>query len=81
MADGAVIRGDAKPFPGHPKHPFSDADLAAKLQENMEPFAGHERTDKLGRCLSSIESLKSVRDLTALLALPEGSGVDDAKTE
>jgi len=81
LNDGTVVRGDAKPFPGHPKHPFSDEDLAAKLTENMEPFAGSERTEKLGRCLSSIESLKSVRDLTGLLALPEGSGVDDAKTE
>jgi 2-methylcitrate dehydratase len=81
LDDGTVVRGDAKPFPGHPRHPFSDEDLAAKLQENMEPFAGSERTQKLGKCLSSIESLKSVRDLTGLLALPEGAGVDDAKTE
>ena len=29
----------------------------------------------------AIETLKSVRDLTGLLALPEGSGVDDAKAE
>jgi 2-methylcitrate dehydratase len=81
LTDGTVVRGDATPFPGHPKRPFSDADLAAKLTENMEPFAGGERTEKLGRCLSSIESLTSVRDLTGLLALPEGSGIDDVKAE
>jgi 2-methylcitrate dehydratase len=81
LTDGTVVRGDAKPFPGHPKAPFSDEDLAAKLQENMEPFAGSERTAKLNRCLASIETLKSVRDLTALLALPENSDVDDARTE
>jgi len=79
--DGTVVHGEAKPFPGHPKNPFSDEDLAAKLKENMEPFAGPERTAKLSRCLASIETLKSVRDLTALLALDETSGVDSAKTE
>jgi 2-methylcitrate dehydratase len=79
--DGTVVRGEARPFPGHPKNPFSDEDLAEKLKENMEPFAGAERTAKLARCLASIETLRSVRDLTALLALPDASGVDSAKTE
>src|SRR5262249_13611020 len=42
LLDGTVVRGDPKPFPGHPKNPFSDADLAGKLKENMVPFAGAE---------------------------------------
>jgi 2-methylcitrate dehydratase len=78
MVDGTVVRGDAKPFPGHPRNPFSDADLAAKLEENVAPFAGAERTAKLAKCLGSIETLNSVRELTAVLALPETSGVDSA---
>jgi 2-methylcitrate dehydratase len=81
LNDGTIVRGDAKPFPGHPKNPFTDDDLAGKLEENMAPFAGPERTAKLARCLNSIETLKSVREMTALLALPETSGVDSAKTE
>ena len=81
LADGTVVHGEAKPFPGHPKNPFSDDDLAAKLTENMETFAGAARTEALLKCLASVESLKSVRELTALLALDETSGVDSAKTE
>jgi 2-methylcitrate dehydratase len=81
LDDGKVVRGDAMPFPGHPKNPFSDDDLAGKLKENMEPFAGTERTARLARCLDAIETLKSVRELTALLALPDVAGVDSAKTE
>jgi len=81
MDDGTVVRGDAKPFPGHPTNPFSDDDLAGKLEENMEPFAGAERTAQLMRCLGAIETLASVRKMTALLALPDASGVDDAKAE
>ena len=81
LTDGTVVHGEAKPFPGHPKNPFSDDDLAAKLTENMEPFAGAARTEALLKCLASVESLKSVRELTALLTLDEMSGVDSAKTE
>lgn len=81
LADGTVVHGEAKPFPGHPKNPFSDADLAGKLKENMEPFAGTARTAKLAACLDSIETLAQVRDLTALLALPESAGVDSVTSE
>jgi 2-methylcitrate dehydratase len=79
--DGEVVHGAAKPFPGHPKNPFSDEERVAKLAENMEPFAGAERTAKLADCLGSVETLASVRALTALLALPDASAVDSAKTE
>lgn len=81
LTDGTVVHGEARPFPGHPKNPLSDEDLAAKLKENMEPFAGSARTAKLATCLASIETLPRVRDLAALLALPDSSGVDSAKAE
>src|SRR6185437_4247954 len=55
MDDGRVIRGEAKPFPGHPTNPFSDEDLAGKLKENMEPFAGPQRIAQLMRCLGGVE--------------------------
>jgi hypothetical protein len=63
-----------------PEEPVLGADLAGKLSENMAPFAGAERTTQLIRCLDSIETLRSVRDMTALLA-PATSGADSAKTE
>ena len=68
LTDGTVVHGKAAPPPGHPKNPFSDADLAAKLRENMEPFAGAAQTEKLVTLLASLEG-KRARDLTALLAL------------
>jgi 2-methylcitrate dehydratase len=75
-----VVHGEAKPFPGHPNNPFTDDDLAGKLAENVEPFAGPEQTARLARHLDAIGT-RPVRDLTALLALVETSGVDAAKTE
>jgi 2-methylcitrate dehydratase len=80
LADGTVVHGEAKPFPGHPNNPFTDDDLAGKLAENVEPFAGPEQTARLARHLDAIGT-RPVRDLTALLALVETSGVDAAKTE
>ncbi len=80
LVDGTVLHGDAKPFPGHPKNPFSDDDLGEKLEENVAPFAGAEQTARLARHLDAIET-RSVRDLTALLALPATSALDSAKTD
>jgi 2-methylcitrate dehydratase len=80
LTDGTVLHGDAKPFPGHPKNPFTDDDLAGKLKENMEPFAGPEQTARLARCLEGIEK-RRVREMTALLALPHSSALDSATTE
>lgn len=69
LDDGRVIEGAAKPFPGHPKNPFSDADLAAKLRENAEPWMGEGRVKRLTDRLFKLDTLKHARDLTALLAL------------
>src|ERR1700722_17941479 len=81
LADGTVVRGDARPFPGHPNNPFTDDDLAGKLKENMEPFAGARQTAALARSLASIETLKSVRELTGLLAFTPAIDIDDAKAD
>ena len=70
LDDGTVLRGEAKPFPGHPRNPFTDADSQAKLRENVEPFFGEARTDRIIECLAGIDS-RAVRDLTALFALGE----------
>jgi 2-methylcitrate dehydratase len=67
--EGKVFHGAAAPAPGHPKNPFTDADLAEKLRENAEPFAGAERTKKLEQRLFRVETLTSVRELTKLLVL------------
>jgi 2-methylcitrate dehydratase len=71
--DGKIARGDAAPFPGHPKNPYSDRDLAEKLRENMRPFAGGPRTEKLVAFLDSMSGASSVRDLAGLLAFDESA--------
>jgi 2-methylcitrate dehydratase len=68
MLDGEVLHGAARPFPGHPKSPFSDAALDHKLRVNAEPFAGPAATGRIIEALSSIERLDHVGILTSLLA-------------
>jgi len=77
--DGAVIRGEAAPFPGHPKSPYSDDDLAAKLRENMTPFSGQPACEKLIAFLASIERSSNVREFTGLLALDIGRTIDQVR--
>jgi 2-methylcitrate dehydratase len=68
LNDGRVIHGEAKPFPGHPKNPFTDADLEAKLRENAAPWGGNEHIERLTEQLFTLDSLTSTRGLTELLA-------------
>jgi len=79
--DGKIVHGAAAPSPGHPKHPFTDADLAAKLRENVEPFAGAARTQALLQLLSTLEGTRNVRELATLLALDDSSGIDTIAAE
>lgn len=81
LADGSVVHGEAKPFPGHPNNPFTDVDLVGKLADSMEAVAGRAHTEKLAACLANAEAIANVRELTALLVLPEQSGVDAAIVE
>jgi 2-methylcitrate dehydratase len=80
LTDGTVVHGAAAPSPGHPKNPFTDADLTAKLRENVEPFAGPEHTARLVKLLFAVEST-GVRELTALLALDERAIIDDVSID
>jgi 2-methylcitrate dehydratase len=79
LDDGSVVRGDARPFPGHHKNPFSDEDLNAKLRENVAPIAGEQRAAKLSEMLWSVEKLKSTRELTRLLAFSGRIDIDSAR--
>jgi 2-methylcitrate dehydratase len=79
--EGEIAHGAAAPSPGHPRNPFTDAGLAAKLTENVEPFAGAAHTGKLAALLFSIEQARSARELTALLAFDGASGIDSAIAE
>jgi 2-methylcitrate dehydratase len=68
LNDGTVVHGAAKPFPGHPKNPFSDDELRAKIVENAEPIMGKAAVEKLVKYLLAIETAANIKDLTALMA-------------
>ena len=68
LADGEIARGEARPFPGHPKAPFTDAEIAEKVAVNGAPFAGKAATDKIIAALARFETLTNVREFTGLLA-------------
>jgi len=79
LDDGRVVHGDARPFPGHHKNPFTDADLNEKLRENVEPVAGAQSAAKLARLLWSLDKVKSTRELTKLLAFSGRIDIDSAR--
>ncbi len=67
LQDGTVVHGDAKPFPGHPKAPFSDDDIALKVTQNALPFAGQETTNRVIEALKTFETIPNVKNFTDLL--------------
>lgn len=68
LEDGSVVHGEAKPFPGHPKAPFTDDEIAQKVSQNALPFAGQEVTSRIIDALKRFETYENVRDFTKMLA-------------
>ncbi len=68
LEDGTVVHGEARPFPGHPKAPFSDADIAQKVTQNAQPFAGEAASKQIIEALVGFEEVRNVKDFTAMLA-------------
>ena len=76
--DGRIAQGDAAPFPGHPKNPYSDTDLAEKLRENMRHFAGNPATEKLVAYLHSMDRSRASeisRHSSLLTSAPTAPGL------
>lgn len=76
--DGKVVHGAAKPFPGHPKAPFSDAQLEQKVRANAEPVAGKTVTDRIVEALDTIERIDNVAAFTSLLAFDSAAAQKSA---
>jgi 2-methylcitrate dehydratase len=77
LKDGTVVHGEAKPFPGHPRAPFSDADIAQKVTQNALPFAGQDVTDRIIKALVGFDSLANVKDFTNILAFDWASSAEE----
>ena len=72
--DGEIVHGEPKPFPGHPRMPFSDADLAEKIRVNAEALADSTLTEKIVLSLSAIDELDKIGKFTSLLAFDVKTG-------
>lgn len=77
LKDGTIVHGEAKPFPGHPKAPFSDADIAQKVTQNALPFAGQDVTDKIIKALVGFDAIANVKDFTKILAFDWASAAQE----
>lgn len=78
LDDGTVVHGEARPFPGHPKAPFTDAEIEEKLRFNAEQFAGKGATDAIVALLARAETIGNVGELTALLTFDCSANVSMA---
>jgi len=78
LDDGSVVHGEARPFPGHPKAPFTDAEIEEKLRFNAEQFAGKAATDAIVALLARAETIGNVGELTALLTFDCSANVSMA---
>jgi 2-methylcitrate dehydratase PrpD len=80
LADGRRIGGRANFGKGSPANPMSDEELAGKFREcaawGKLPKAA---ADKLVHMVFNLEKLKSIRELTRLLAIPTKSHVARGK--
>ncbi len=76
--DGKVVHGAAKPFPGHPRAPFSDADLEQKVRANGAPFMEAALVDRVVAALAAFERVERVSAFTSLLAFDSAAAVKRA---
>jgi 2-methylcitrate dehydratase PrpD len=68
MRDGRTFTQFTKYPPGTKENPLNTATVTAKARELMLPVMGASRTDAVIDRVNSLEKLRSVRELAALLA-------------
>jgi len=69
LKSGAVVKGEARPAPGHPKQPFTEEEMVAKLEENAGALLGKSGTANLVGAVQSLSEAKRVTDLVSCLAI------------
>jgi 2-methylcitrate dehydratase PrpD len=68
LRDGRTVSQFTKYAPGTRENPLDTAGVTAKARELMLPVFGPRRTDAVIQRVNSLEQLRSVRELAALLA-------------
>ncbi|HUK09627.1 MAG TPA: MmgE/PrpD family protein [Stellaceae bacterium] len=71
LADGRRFERQVQFAKGAPENPLSDAELAEKVASLVTPVLGGTRCRQLVACVSRLEDMRDLRDLTRLL-IPEG---------
>jgi 2-methylcitrate dehydratase len=71
LRSGEQLEDTTVYFPGHPRNPISDADLADKFRSLAEPVLGAERAAEVVATVGALESLPEVRALVRLISAPE----------
>ncbi len=69
LKDGSIVRGEARPAPGHPKQPFTEAEMVAKLGENTAALLGKTGVANLAEAVRTLGEAKRVNGLVSCLSL------------
>ena len=73
LRSGAELEDTTIHFPGHPRNPVSDADLADKFRSLAEPVLGADRATAVIETVAALETLPDVGALIHLVTVPEES--------
>ncbi len=68
--------GAASAPPGHPLNPFTDAEMQAKLVENVTPLFGSGRAEQMLAAIGAIEQSTTMDDLCRLTVLDHPAAID-----
>jgi 2-methylcitrate dehydratase len=73
LRSGAELEDTTIHFPGHPRNPVSDADLADKFRSLAEPVLGADRAAAVIEAVAALETVPDVAELVRLVTVPEES--------
>lgn len=73
LRSGGELEDTTVYFPGHPRNPVGDAELAAKFRSLAEPVIGPARAAEVVDTVAALESLPDVHALVRLITAPEGA--------
>jgi 2-methylcitrate dehydratase PrpD len=74
LSDGRSLMRQVPFAKGAPENPLSDAELEAKVMSLVAPVLGEARCRELAACVSRLEEVADLRELTRLLVPESGAG-------
>jgi 2-methylcitrate dehydratase len=75
-SDGRSFAGMAAAAPGHPRNPFSDAQLAEKLMDNVAPLFGLAHARQLFALIGRLGTAQDVAELCRLTVVADPALLD-----